>query len=146
MFQPACVNSQENNKTKVNRNKPWLGMANVQVPVNQQAERDQVDDHRRGHESIAKAGTRQTFRAAVIFGHRLERNAPPKISVNLNIPFIPAGIGGIAPVFLIEQGKDRTEQMMAVPAFLTPITATSQTPGEFRPGRQMLVGANDLAR
>ncbi len=125
-------------KQTIDRDEPGLGMADVQLPVGQKTERDEIDDDRRGHEPIAKTGARQAFRAAVIFGHRLQGNAPPKISVNLNVPFIPAGIGGITPVFLIQQGEDRTEQMMAVLAFLAPIAATPQAPGEFRAGRQML--------
>src|SRR5450755_1357622 len=140
------MNRQENDETRINCDEPWLGVAYVQLPVNQKTERDEIDDYRRGHEPIAKTGARQTFQAAVIFGHRLQRNAPPKISVNLNVPFIPAGIGGIAPVFLVEQGKGRTEQVMAILTCLTPITATPQTPGEFRARRQTFVPADDGAR
>src|SRR2546429_4264347 len=124
------MNPQENDETRIGSNEPGLGVAHVQLPINQQAERNKIDDYRRRHEPIAETGAGQTFRAAMIFGHRLQCYAPPKISINLNVPLVPAGIGGIAPVFLVEQGKDRTKKVMTILACLTPIAATPQTSGE----------------
>src|SRR5947207_5584464 len=130
------MNPQENDETRIGSNEPGLGVAHVQLPINQQTERNKINDYRRRHEPIAETGAGQTFRAAMIFGHCLQHYAPPKISVNLNVPLVPTGIGGIAPVFLVEQGKDRTEKVMAIFTFLTPVAATPQPPAEFLAGRQ----------
>ena len=116
-----------------------LDMADIQLPVNQETERGQVDNDRCRYQPIPQTGPRKAFRAAVIFGHGLQRDAPPKVSVNLDVPFVPAGVGGITPAFLIEQAEDRAEQVMAVLALLAPITATAQAPAEFRAGRQLFV-------
>jgi hypothetical protein len=39
----------------------------------------------------------------VIFGDGLKRDAPPEIAVNLNVPVVPAAVGGIAPAFFLQQ-------------------------------------------
>src|ERR1700704_1966407 len=106
------MNPQENDETRIDNDEPWFGVTHVQLPVNQETERHQIDDYRRRDEPIAQASARQALRTTVIFGHGLQDYAPPKIPINLNVPFIPAGVGGIAPVFLVEQGKNRTKQMM----------------------------------
>ena len=52
----------------------------------------EIYDHGGGDEAIAKLDAGQAFRAAVIFGHGLQDDAPPEIPVNLDVPFLPAGI------------------------------------------------------
>ena len=36
---------------------------------------------------------RQAFHSAVIFGNGLEHDAPPEISVDLDVPFVPPRVG-----------------------------------------------------
>src|SRR5437660_10545861 len=95
---------------------------------------------------MAQPGAGEAFRAAVILGHSLQDNAPPEIPVDLDVPFVPTGIGRVAPVLFVEQRKDRTEEMMAILPLLAPIAAMAQTPGEFPARRQLFVLADDRAR
>ena len=98
-------------------------MTRAQLVVNEQTQNDEIDDDRRRHEPMAQPGAGEAFRAAVILGHGLQDNAPPEIPVDLDVPFVPTGIGGIAPVLFIEQAKDRAEEMMAILPLLAPIAA-----------------------
>src|SRR5581483_7595201 len=92
----------------------------------------------------AQAHTRQTFRAAVIFGERLERDAPPKIPVKLNVPLVPTGVGGIAPAFFLKQLADLAEKMMSIFPLVAPIRRPGGTATKF--GLQFFVRHNDAAR
>ena len=82
----------------------------------------------------------------MIFGDGLERDAPPKIPVDLNVPFVPPGIGGIAPAFFLQQLKDGTKQVVTVPAFFVPKNSATQTAGETGAIRQMFVHSNHASR
>src|SRR6266850_908437 len=121
-------------------------MTRVQLPINQNRYRHEIENNGRGNESIAQPHPRKTLRASVIFRHGLEHDAPPEIAVDLNVPFIPARIGGIAPSFLLQQLEDLPEKMMAILAFFAPVG--SPQPAARRTGclRQMFMGSNDTAR
>src|SRR5215472_335990 len=82
----------------------------------------------------------------MIFGHGLERHAPPKISVNLNVPLIPARVGGITPAFFFEQLKERPKEIMAVPALLAPKKTAAQGTENALPIWQMFMCLNDTPR
>jgi hypothetical protein len=81
----------------------------------------------------------------VIFRYGLEHNAPPEIAVDLNVPFIPARIGGIAPSFLLQQLEHSSQKVMPVFAFFAPISAPPGTAHPFRTDRQWS-GGHDTAR
>src|SRR5947207_15506239 len=121
-------------------------MGGVELPVDHHAERDQTNDYGCGHQPVAQPDTGQSFRAGVIFGHSLQDNAPPKISVDLDVPFVPTGIDRIAPAFFLEQLKNRPEQMMAIAAFFAPKNLPTQTAAGLGASGQMFVCANDPAR
>ncbi len=80
-------------------------MGNIELPIYQQSQRNQIENDGRSDQSVAKPDPRQAFSGAVIFGHGVQRNTPPKISVNLNVPLIPASVSGIAPAFFVKQLK-----------------------------------------
>src|SRR2546421_175397 len=82
----------------------------------------------------------------MIFGHRLQNDAPPKVSVNLDVPFVPTRIDRIAPAFFFEQLKNCAEQVMPVASFVAPKNSASQARTAFGVGRQMFVGADNVAR
>src|SRR6266480_1909575 len=101
-------------------------MRNVQLAIDQQTYLNQIKNDRGGHETAAKPNARQTFPAAVVFGNGLKRYAPPKISIDLNVPLVPPAIGGIAPAFFIEQLKDCPKQIVTVPPLFAPEISAAQ--------------------
>src|SRR4051812_43205102 len=121
-------------------------MRSMKLTINHNAERDEIENDRCRDHSIAQTRTGQTFRTAVIFGDSLQDNAPPEVSINLNVPFIPTGIDRVAPPFLFEQLEDLTEQMVTIARFIAPENAAAQTARGFRVRRQMFVRANDATR
>src|SRR6266705_5209008 len=82
----------------------------------------------------------------MVFGDGLQRDTPPKIPVNLNVPVVPTGIGGIAPAFFLEQLEDRAQQIMPVAAPFAPKDSASQTADSTSPRRQIFVRANYTPR
>src|SRR5438067_3725379 len=118
----------------------------MQLAINHDAKRDQIEDHRGGDHSIPKTHSGQAFRAAMIFSDGLENDAPPKVAVDLDVPFVPAGINRIAPPFFFKQLENCAKQMVTVPAFVAPENSAAQTARWFRISRQMFVGANNATR
>src|SRR5437764_12043733 len=104
----------------------------MQLAINHDAKRDQIEDHRGGDHSIPKTHSCQPFRAAMIFSDGLENDAPPKVAVDLDVPFVPARIDRIAPAFFFEKLENCAQQMVTVPAFVAPENAAPQTTRCFR--------------
>src|SRR6266571_3651221 len=121
-------------------------MRNVELAIDQQTRCNQIKNDRGGDEPVAKPNAGQTFPAAVVFGDGLKRYAPPKISVDLNVPLVPPAIGGIAPAFLIQQLKDRAQQIVTVPALLAPKNPATKAASEAIAFRQMFVLPNHVCR
>ncbi len=126
----ACCEEKE--EDEIAEEYPKICPTGIELVVNQEGQGDEIDDHGGRDEAIAQRDAGQAFRPAVIFRHRLQHDAPPEISVNLNVPFIPAGIGRVTPTFLVQQSKDRAEQMMPILPFFTPIASAAQIAGEAR--------------
>src|SRR6266699_6299564 len=101
-------------------------MRNVELAIDQQTRCNQIKNDRGGDEPVAKPNAGQTFAATVVFGDGLKRYAPPKISIDLNVPFVPPAIGGITPAFFIQQLKDGPQQIVTVPALLAPKNSAAQ--------------------
>ena len=74
--------------------------------IDEKGENNQIYDYCGSDVAISKLNTGQAFPAAVIFGNRTQNDAPPKVPVNLDVPFLPAGIDGVAPVFMIKQREN----------------------------------------
>src|SRR5205807_5624393 len=125
---------------------PVMKMAGLEGVVSDEGKVNRVDQDRGRDKTIAEPGAGEAFRAAVIFGHGLESNAPPKVAIDLDVPLIPAGVGGITPVFLVEQIEHRTEEVMTVLPVLAPVTEGAQSAGKLGAGRQMFVRADDGTR
>ena len=70
---------------------------------------------------MTQANARQTLSSAVIFRDGLQHDAPPKISIDLNVPLVPTSVGGIAPAFFLQKLENRTEKMMSIVALFAPI-------------------------
>src|SRR5947209_9890511 len=121
-------------------------MRGVQLPINDNAKRDQIENDGSCDHSIAEPHACEAFRTAVIFSDRLQNDAPPEISVDLDVPFVPAGVDRVAPAFLFEKLKNLTEQMVAIPPFIAPKNAAAQTARGLRVRGQMFVRANDAPR
>ena len=81
-------------------------MASIKEMVDEQAEDDEIYDHGGGDVAVAKLNTGQAFPAAVMFRHCPQNDAPPEVTVNLDVPFLPAGIDRVAPVFLIKEREN----------------------------------------
>src|SRR6266513_1712782 len=145
-FQSARAKGQESKKDGIRNDRPEIEVRCVKLPVNDHAQRNQTNDHCCGDQPVAQPDTGQSFRAGVIFGHSLQDNAPPKVSVDLDVPFVPTGIDRIAPAFFFEQLEDRAEQVMAISPVFAPKNSPAQTAPRFRFGGQMFVRANDTAR
>src|SRR5438105_2826167 len=145
-FQCARHGRKKNREEQIRDDEPKIDVGSVELPINQKTQGNEIEDDGRGNESSAEPDAGEAFRAAVIFGHGLQRDAPPKISVNLNVPLIPTGIGGIAPAFFLEQLEHGTKQMMTVPSLFAPKNSAAQTTGKIRTGRQMFVRPNHIAR
>src|SRR5438105_10858958 len=78
----------------------------------------------------------------MVFGDGLQRDAPPNIPVNLNVPLVPACIDGIAPAFFLEQLEDRAQQIMPVAAPFAPKDSASQMADSTFARRQIFVRTN----
>src|ERR1700730_1894291 len=145
-FQCARPGRKKNREEQIRDDEPQIDMGRVELPINQETQRNEIEDDGCADESSAEPDARETFRAAVILGYGLQRNAPKKISVNLNVPLIPTGIGGIAPAFFLEQLEHGAKQMMTVPCLVAPKNSAAQTTGKIRAGRQMFVRPDHIAR
>src|SRR5437764_3111182 len=106
-------------------------MSSVKETINEKNEHNQIRDQGGGDVAISKLNTGEAFCAAVIFRHGPQNDAPPKIAVNLNIPFLPAGIDGIAPVFLIKQRENFAQEIVEIFDLLVPISEMSQLNAKF---------------
>src|SRR5258708_18991789 len=82
----------------------------------------------------------------MILGYGLENNAPPKVSIDLDVPLIPTSIDRVAPAFFFEQLKNRAEQVMTISAILAPKNPASQAAARLCGGRQNFLCADDTAR
>src|SRR4029450_10984331 len=102
-------------------------MGDVELPIHQQTQRNEIQYDGGRDQTVAKPNTRQAFLGTVIFSDRLQRDAPPQIPVDLNVPFIPSAIGGITPAFFIKQLEDRAQQVVTIFAFFAPQTPPAQT-------------------
>src|SRR5437870_3013985 len=78
---------------------------------------------------------RASLRPGVSFRHRLQNDAPPEVSVNLDVPFVPAGIDRVAPALFLEQLENRAEQMVAISSLVAPKNPASQSATRFGVGR-----------
>src|SRR5262249_35063190 len=121
-------------------------MRSVKLAVNHDAERNEIQNTGRRDHSVSETRPGQSLRATVILGHGLENDAPPKVTIDLDVPLVPTGIDRVAPAFFFEQLKDCSEQVMAVPRFITPETAASQAAARNRARRQIFVRTNHIAR
>src|SRR4029450_84644 len=101
-------------------------MRSVYLVINQQADRNQIEDDHRDNHPVAKPHTGQTLSRAVILGDGLKRDAPPEITVNLNVPLVPAAVGGIAPAFFVQQPKHFAQEIVAIPPLLAPKYAATE--------------------
>ena len=91
-LQSARAQRKENKKDGIRNDRPEIEMGSVELPVDHHAQRDQTNDYRCGDEPVAQPDASQSFRAGVIFRHGLQNNTPPKVSVDLDVPFVPTGI------------------------------------------------------
>ena len=67
-------------------------MPDIKEMVDQQGDDNEIYDYCGGDIAIAKLNTGQAFSVAVIFGDGPQNDAPPEVSLNLNVPFLPSGI------------------------------------------------------
>ena len=126
----ARPDNQKKNENEVRNEKPKIDVGVIELAVNQDADEDQINDDCGRHEAVTQPSACEAFRTAVIFGHSLEHKTPPEISINLNVPFIPAAVRGITPALFFQKPEDRAKQMMPILSFFAPITATTQTTRE----------------
>src|SRR5207237_8505078 len=125
----------ENKKERIRNDRPKIEMRRVELPVDHHTERDQTNDYGRSDEPVAQPDAGQSLRAGVIFRHRLQNDAPPEVSVNLDVPFVPAGIDRVAPALFLEQLENRAEQMVAISSLVAPKNPASQSATRFGVGR-----------
>src|ERR1051325_5941348 len=101
-LQRARPCSTENKEQQIWNKEPEIDMRGVELVVNKKRESDQIEDDRRRHQSAPESDAREAISTSVIFGHGLQHNTPPEVPVDLNVPIVPARIGGIAPAFFLE--------------------------------------------
>ena len=82
----------------------------------------------------------------MVFGDGLQHDAPPEIAIDLDVPFVPTGIAGIAPPLFFQHLKDRPEQMMPVFALFVPVNPSTRAPRSLRSPGQGFMRTNDAAR
>ncbi len=148
-FQSARARREKNQEKQIESDEPKIDMGSIELPINQKAQRHQIENDRGGDKTITQPDAGQAFGVAMILGHGLQDDAPPKISVDLNVPIIPAAIDGIAPAFFLEQIEDRAEEVVTVPALFAPKNSAAQTaapPPRGSASRQMFMPADDAAR
>src|SRR4029077_5126382 len=145
-FQRARARSEKTQESSVKNDWPEINARNANLVVNQQTDRNQIEDDHRNNHPVAKPHTGQTFSCAVIFGDGLKRDAPPEIAVNLNVPVIPAAVGGIAPAFFLQQPKHFAQEIMAVPPLLAPKYTPAEATSRARAFGQMFALPDDVCR
>src|SRR6266852_52864 len=118
----------------------------MELAVNHNAESKKTKNDSGSDEPVAQAHARQSLRAGVILRYGLENNAPPKVSIDLDVPLIPTSIDRVAPAFFFEQLKNRAEQVMTISAILAPKNPASQAAARLCGGGQNVVCADDTAR
>jgi hypothetical protein len=69
-----------------------------------------------------------------------------KIPIDLDVPFLPAGVRGVTPAFLFEQVKDRFKERIPLNATLAPIVASPQVAPPNPSGGHLLVSSNNATR
>src|ERR1700730_2869888 len=105
-FQAARPEKKKQRENAVRDSKDQVHMPGVKEMVNEQGEDDEVHDDGGGDVSEAELNAGQACSAAVIFRDRSQNDAPPEVPINMDVPFLPAGIDRVAPVFLIKEGED----------------------------------------
>ena len=105
-FQAARPEKKKQRENGVGDGEDQMHMSGVKEMVDEQAEDGEIYDHGGGDVAIAKLNTGQAFSVAVIFRNRPQNDAPPEVTVNLDVPFLPASIDGVAPVFLIKKREN----------------------------------------
>src|SRR5205823_4651946 len=105
-FQPARSEEKEQRKERVGGGEEELDVPGLKEMVDEQGQDDEIYDHDSGDIAISKLNTGQAFSVAVIFCNRPQNDAPPEVTVNLDVPFLPAGIDRVAPVFLIKKREN----------------------------------------
>src|SRR5262249_40044121 len=124
-FQRARSRSEKAQECQVKTDRPEINATHVYLVINQQADRNQIENDHCNNHSVAKPHTGQTLSCTVIFGDSLKRDAPPEIAVNLDVPVAPTAICGIAPAFFVQQSKHFAQEIVAIPPLLAPkYTAT----------------------
>src|SRR6266851_5916888 len=101
-FQSAGTVRQKTEEEHIGNHEPKIDMPNIYLPVNQKTQSDEIENDRGRDETITKPHAGETFRSTVVFGHSLEDDAPPKVSIDLNVPFIPAAVCRVTPTFFFE--------------------------------------------
>src|SRR5439155_26046314 len=145
-LQRACARCQKNQKERVRNDRPKIEMGSVELAVNHNAESKKTKNDSGSDEPVAQAHARQSLRGGVILGYGLENNAPPKVSIDLDVPLIPTSIDRVAPAFFFEQLKNRTEQVMTISAILAPKNAAPQAAARLCGAGQNFVCTDDAAR
>src|SRR5439155_7614703 len=112
----------------------------------QQTQCNEIQDNRRRNQPVTKPNTGQAFSGAVIFSDGLQRYAPPKVAVDLNVPLIPTAIRGIPPALLFEQLEHFAQEIVAVPTLLGPDKAAPQLACEGRARRRLPVPPHGVGR
>src|SRR5439155_8769594 len=145
-FQRARSRCKKTQESQVKNDWPEINARSVYLVVSQQAYRNQIENDHGNNHPVAKPHPGQTLSCAVIFGDGLKRDAPPEIAVNLNVPVVPAAVGGIAPAFFVQQPKHFAQKIMAIPPLLAPKYAATQTASRARKFGQMCVLPSDGCR
>src|SRR5207248_4197249 len=101
--QPARSGGEKNEEQRIRHGKEKRHASSVQEKVNEQAEHEEIHDHGGGDVTVAQAHASEAFAAAMVFRHALQQDAPPKIAVDLQVPLLPSGVDGVAPVLRLEQ-------------------------------------------
>src|SRR5262249_18516603 len=145
-FKRASPAPKEKQKERTRDQRPKIEMRSVKLAINHNAERDKIENDSGRDHPIAETGPGQPFCAAVILRHRLKQDAPPKVTVNLDVPFVPTGIDRVTPTFFFEHVENLAEEMMAISRVIAPENTTAQTAHRFGFCGQIFVRANHATR
>ena len=110
-------------------------------PVNEEAEEEEVEKEGRGNHPGSQADAGQAFRSPVVFRDTAHGHPPPETSVDLDVPFFPAGVGGVVPSLLFKRLDHRREQELTAYARFIPEDEFAEA-ADFARGEVLLLGGD----
>ena len=98
-FQPIGAPEEDENEKRIKRDPDNVAAPHENGSKQEKAGDGEIHEERGDNHFVAELYPGEAFGAAVIFRDGLKRGYPPEVAVNLDVPVLPPGVGGLAPAF-----------------------------------------------